>query len=99
MGHNPWYEHDEESYLRAEKALVELRERRQAEVDRVEGELLNALAPVGAKAGLSQGQFQSLVRLIITAAPAVKKVLDSTNLGYLPYWARVEADTTDSKED
>ena len=99
MSHDYWYEHDEESFLRAEKTLEKLRERRQAEAERVENALMDALAPVGTQAGLSQGQFQSLVRLIIAVAPAVKKVLDGTNLGYLPYWARVEADTTDSKED
>ena len=90
MSHNPWYAHDEEAFLRAEKTLAELRERRQAEIYRVESELMDALTPDGAQAGLTLGQLRSLVRLIATAAPAVKKILDSTNLGYVPYWERLE---------
>ena len=90
MSHDCWYEHNEESFLRAEKTLEELRARRQAEVERVENALMDALFSKGGHAGLTPAQMRSFARLITAEAPAVRKVLDSTNLGYVPYWARPE---------
>ena len=90
MRHDTWYECNEEAFLRAEKTLEELRARRQAEAERVENALVDILLPKGGKAGLTLGRIRGLARLIIAEAPAVKKVLDSTNLGYVPYWARPE---------
>lgn len=90
MRHDTWYECNEEAFLRAEKTLEELRARRQAEVERVENALMGVLAADGGRAGLTVEQLRVVARLIIAEAPAVKKVLDSTNLGYVPYWARPE---------
>ena len=98
MSHDCWYEHNEESFLRAEKTLEELRARRQAEVERVESELMGVLAADGGRAGLTVEQLRLVARLVTTAAPAVKKVLDSTNLGYVPYWARPETIEPAEKE-
>ena len=90
MNHDYWYEHNEEAFLRAEKTLEELRARRQAEIERVENALMDALVSKGGHADLTPAQMRSFARLITAEAPAVKKVLDSTNLGYVPYWARPE---------
>ena len=99
MSHNPWYECNEEAFLRAEKTLEELRARRQAEAERVENALVDILLPKGGKAGLTLAQMRSFARLITAEAPAVREVLDSTNLGYVPYWARPEVNESASKED
>ena len=99
MSHNPWYECNEEAFLRAEKTLEELRARRQAEAERVENALVDILLPKGGKAGLTLGRMRSFARLITAEAPAVREVLDSTNLGYVPYWARPEVNESASKED
>ena len=80
MSHDCWYEHNEEAYLRAEKTLKELRERRQAEAERVENALMDAIFPKGGHADLTPAQMRSFARFVTTAAPAVKKVLDSTSL-------------------
>ena len=99
MNHDYWYEHNEEAFLRAEKTLEELRERRQAEVERVENALMDALFSKGGHADRTPAQMRSLARLIAAEAPAVKKVLDSTNLGYVPYWARPKDTEPAEKED
>lgn len=99
MNHDYWYEHNEEAYLRAEKTLEELRARRQAEAERVENALMDALFSKGGHAGLTPAQMRSFARLITAEAPAVREVLDSTNLGYVPYWARPEVNESASKED
>lgn len=88
MSHDCWYEHNEEAYLRAEKTLEELRARRQAEVERVENALMDALFSKGGNSGRTPAQMRSFARLITAEAPAVRKVLNSTNLGYIPYWAQ-----------
>ena len=90
MNHDYWYEHNEVAYLRAEKTLEELRARRQAEAERVENALMDALFSKGGHAGLTPAQMRSFARLITAEAPAVREVLGSTNLGYVPYWARPE---------
>ena len=51
MDHDYWHEHNEEAFLRAEKTLKELRERRQAEYERVENALMDALFSKGGHAG------------------------------------------------
>ena len=98
MSRDYWYEHNEEAYLRAEKTLEELRERRQTEVERVENALMDALFYKGGHADRTPAQMRSIARLIIAEAPAVKKVLDSTNLGYVPRWARSETIEPAEKE-
>ena len=90
MSDDYWYEHNEEAFLRAEKTLEELRARRQAEAERVENALMDALFSKGGNSGLTPAQVRSFARLITAEAPAVREVLDSTNLGYVPYWARPE---------
>ena len=90
MSHDVWYEHDEETFLRAEKIFGELRARRQAETERVENALMDALFPKGGHIGLTPAEMRSLARLITAEAPAVRAVLDSTDLGFVPYWARPE---------
>ena len=56
MSHDYWYEHNEEEYLRAEKTLEELRARRQAEAERVENALMDALFSKGGNSGLTPAQ-------------------------------------------
>lgn len=98
MRHDHWYEHNEVAYLRAEKTLEKLRARRRAEVLRVEGELIDAIFSKGGHADLTPAQMRSFARLIIAEAPAVREGLGSTNLGYVPYWARPEVNESASKE-
>ena len=99
MNHDYWYEHNEEAYLRAEKILEELRARRQAEIERVENALMGVLSSKGGHVDLTPAQMRSFARLITAEAPAVREVLGSTNLGYVPYWARPEVNEPASKED
>ena len=79
--------------------MEELRARRQAEVERVENALMGALFSKGGHADLTPAQMRSFARLIIAEARTIKKVLDSTNLGYVPYWARPEVNELAPKED